>query len=303
LKILGSVIGVLLALGVLFMLVGVSLGAKTGIYWDASGIHSESGKDTKQRNFSELNLEPFVDIDLKMINCDIEFVDSNRYGFELTNNSNTDITWSLQNGKLSITEKARSRWWSLDLGFMRNALKNTSYAKIYLPANALLENVCIKNVNGKVTVSELSCALVDINIISGRTWINNVAASKLVFDGVSGGVTMQNCRFDSARINTISGDNFISGYKTGNLSLSSISGRIDVGGELLGNCEINIVSGDVRLQIRGNSRDYGKQFNLISGNLRIDGKSYSKNYSDNIDGPNKLKVTSTSGNVAVYFVQ
>ena len=306
-KILGPVIGVLLVLGILFMLVGVSMGAKMGIYWDADGIHVGGDGDTEQVVINELNLEPFDDIDLKMISYDIEFIASDSYGFELVNNNNTDITWSLQNGKLAIAEKTRGRWWGLDLSFFRGAFKNTSSLKVYLPAGTSLENVFIKNVSGKIAVSGFSCTVLDINIVSGRTEVgtelSSITASSLVFEGVSGGLNMQNCQLGAARINSVSGDTWISGMKTGELSLGSISGNIFVSGELLGSSGITSVSGDVRLQIKGNNRDYGKQFNIISGSLRIDGQSYHKNYSDNNGAPNRLKVASTSGNVTVDFVQ
>ena len=276
--------GVLLGLGIIFVSVGISMGAKTSIYWDAAGIHPESGDEEHQIQISELNLEPFRNISVGMVSHDIEIIISDGYGFEMVNNNNTEVAWSLQNSTLAISEKSFRKRFSLGFNFSRNAFKNRSYLKIYVPANAVLGNISVSNV-------------------SGGTEIGNIAANTLKMNSISGRLDMSNCSAQNVNINIVSGKVSISGLKSGGLYLKSISGGVDIGGELLGRSEISSVSGSVLLQISGGTGQYDKQFNLVSGRLRINGQNFSKNYSETHGAANNLKVNTVSGGVTVDFIQ
>jgi len=302
-KVILRVTGVLLVLGVLLALIGVAMGAKMGIYWDESGVHAW-GSDNADRpiSISEVDLVPFTDISLEIINHDIEFLASEYYGFELVNNNDTEVAWSLQNGKLTITEKSRGKF-GINLNFFRELFKSGSYIKIYLPADAVLGDVSVENVSGAVVVSALTCSSLSINTVSGRADIDGAIADKLTIESVSGGLALRDCRAESVTISIVSGRSSISGIQSNGLHLDSISGRVEIGGDLLGQSEISSVSGSILLQIVGKSENYNKNFNLVSGNLRINGLGFSKDYSEKNGAPNSLKIDTISGSVTVYFAQ
>jgi len=302
-KIFLLVIYVLLALGALFAILGLAMGASMGIYWDSNGLHAgEPGSGDGSANLlREMDLAPFSNVSLNMVNHDIEFVPADHYGFELLNNNNknTEVAWSLQNGRLTITEKSR---YSFGVNLNFGKFKSGSYLKVYVPAQAIINDISVKSISGKISLSGFSCAALSIDTVSGRTDLADITTGMLVFDGISGRLSMHNIQTDSTRINVVSGSVVISNHKSGGLSLSSISGRVDVSGELKGNITINSTSGEVRLNVIGRSEQYSKQFNLLSGHLRINGQTMSRNYSERIDAPNSLKVDTISGGVTVDFV-
>jgi len=286
-KKLGPVIGILLAMGALFVLIGFCMGATRG------------DEETEKQYVSEPDTAPFTSINLNMVSHDIEFVASERYGIEITNNSNTEVTWSLQDGRLTIKEESKRK--ILGFGFLRNIFKGGSSLKIYLPADADLGEVSIKNVSGKITIADLDCTLLRINVVSGKTEISRITVDRLIFEGVSGRLTTHQCRAESVKVSIISGDSSFSVLKSGSLSFDTVSGGIDISGELLGYNDIKAISGNVRLNVSGKPADYNKQVSLLSGRLRINGQNFGKNYSENTGAPNSLKIDTVSGDVDVDF--
>ncbi|MCL2816889.1 MAG: DUF4097 domain-containing protein [Clostridiales bacterium] len=301
-KKLGTVICALLALGIIFTLAGLALGAELSMYWDEKGIHSGRGEE-KPADIREADLEPFRNISVDMVSHNIEFIISDHYGFEVVNNYNTKVEWSLQNGKLTIKEKANGFLnLNFDLSFLRKGSKG-GHVKIYIPAGASLENIFVSTVSGKVNVSDLSCASLNIEVVSGAINVKNVTANTLKTEGVSGSLTMSGCSAQSLSVEVVSGRVSISGLKSEELFLESVSGSVEVSGELSGKNRIESVSGSIRLQISGKNEDYDKRFGLISGSLRIDGQSYGKNYSEQRGASNSLTVETVSGSITVNFTK
>jgi len=304
-KRLGIVIGALLAVGLVFALTGLAMGAKMGIYWDSAGVHAV-GKNNPSDHFvvNMPDTAPFTNVKVSMINHDIEFIASDHYGFEVLNCNYTDIDWKLEDGTLTITEQPCVKF-GVDLNFLRNKFSSGSYLKVYLPADASMDNIHIRNVSGVVSVSEVSCWSLWVSIVSGRTEIENVVGhNRLAVESVSGRINMRNCRAEEIALATLSGGASLSGLRTTNsFLLNSASGRLDISGEFLGMVGIHSTSGDIRLQIDGKSTDYRKSFSLTSGRLTIDGQRYNITYSEQTSAYNHLTVTNISGDVNVNFSQ
>ncbi|HZK39345.1 MAG TPA: DUF4097 family beta strand repeat-containing protein [Clostridia bacterium] len=150
-----TALAVVLTLAVLF---GVS---RVVLYTDETGFH------VVDRNAAEIYVNKdawkFENIELETVDSNIEFVITNRFGFEFMADSTMDTVYTNQDGKLSIRQSSKD----LLLNFNLWPTKK-DYVKLYIPDRVDLKQVKINAKNGEITIARLKCENLDITSDTGN---------------------------------------------------------------------------------------------------------------------------------------
>jgi DUF4097 and DUF4098 domain-containing protein YvlB len=274
----------------------MAVGTKVNVYQDAKGIHFADRNSAEI--LSEKDTKVFNEIEIKTDSANIKFVTGDYFGYEFMAGSTVDTTYSLANKKLTITQKSKTMLFNLNLGSLKS-----DYITIYLPEEAILNNVTISDKSGTITINKLNCENLDVSSVSGNDVINSASASVISVDKTSGNIDMKNIKAGSLYMVLNSGNLNASGMETGAVDIGQTSGNVTMAGELLGSSVISAVSGNINLNITGAKTDFNRDISVTSGNVNVDGSQAKSNQYENANAVNSLKLKSTSGNITVNFVK
>ena len=274
----------------------VAAGSQINVYQDAKGIHFADRNSAEI--LSEKDSKHFNEIQIKTDSANIEILTGDNFGFEFMAGSTVDTSYSLVDKKLTITQKSKTMLFNLNLWSQKS-----DYIRIYLPKEAIMNNISISDESGNITINTLNCENLDITSTSGNTVLNTASSSIILIDKTSGNVDMKNCRTGRLDMSLTSGNLNASGMETGAVSISQTSGNITMAGKLLGDTVISGVSGNIKLDITGDKATYNRDISVISGNVNVDGSSNKSDKYENASATNSLKLKTTSGNVTVNFVK
>ena len=245
--------------GIVLSVLGFILGAGRTLYLDRAGFHVSGGESTQ---ISEHNLPSFRYISIDGGIGDVELVQSDNYGIDI-NSHETEWFYNIENETLVISHTRNQRVQIMNFDFL-SAERN--YARVYIPADAILETVAIQTSSGYINAGNFQAKSVEVNSSTGRVQLYNLV-----------------------------GDN---------LKVSTTSGDIRLSGEFLGVSSINTRSGDVRLTTSGIRHDYSLDISTRTGSINIDGERV-RNETTVINNPilpNHIRIATTSGNINLGFV-
>ena len=323
--------------GLVLMITGVAFGASLGVYINNRGTHVV---DEVEKRISETALREFNVIEVTADFSDIEFVESDEYGFEIiyyTDNMSTD--WSAENGKLKIVQDSRSSF-SFNFGitsFKRNVVK------IYLPGgvnlrevtlktdsgnirvgNFTAENTEIRNSFGDVSISDISCGhiniildsgdftgsslnadIVNINNKFGKSTFDKLISVTLDAEVSSGDFTIKNSEVEALTISNKFGNITAENIVTQKMNIESDSGNTKLIGEFNGKTEIFSKFGDVSLETIKQKDYYSYDISAQFGKLIFDNEKLSDNsyVRSGTILENDIKINSSSGDIRVKFGQ
>ena len=129
--IISAVVGLVLAAA------GISMGASRAIYWDVKGVHLASEAENR---ITEPDIGYFKNIDIDAGFCDVEFVTSDKYGFDACGYG-VEWDWSLNNDTLSVSQNKglnfNLQFFNLTIGGLSKS-SSYNYLKVYIPSGAQL---------------------------------------------------------------------------------------------------------------------------------------------------------------------
>lgn len=283
---------IILAVVVLFF-AAFLVGSRFAFYTDESGFHMV--RNDAAQIYADKAAKKFEDIEIKADSTNIEFIAADDYGFEYAANSTADTVYSNENGKLTITQTSRGRFFNLNLS------GKNEYIKIYIPKEAVMKNVAVTDFSGNITIDRLMTDKLNINATSGNANIGNLQAATVIIDKTSGNVNIDGCKADNLNVNLTSGKLKAKSMELGGMTIKVTSGNTELDGKLLGANDITSLSGNVTLNIQGEKKDYNSNISVISGNVTVDGNNTKTYEYENADAANSLKINATSGNVTVNF--
>lgn len=186
------------------------------LYSDETGFH------VADRNAAEIYMDKdawkFEDIEIQTVKANVEFVITNRFGFEFMADSTTDTVYTNQDGKLTITQSSKD----LLLDFNLWSTKK-DYVKLYIPERSELKNVKIISENGEITIAKLKAENLDITNVSGKITVTLAGDEKDYNSDVTtegGSITVDGNALDSYQ--------YENAYATKSIKISSGGGDVTV---------------------------------------------------------------------------
>ena len=287
-KILWIVIGSIFALGIVLAVVGFSLGATGNAWFDRQGLHFGGGGQQNTLELADDNTASFNNLNIQLLDADVQIVVADNYGYDFNYTGANAPTAEVNSGTLTVVEQSNS--WHVDFFNFWNA-NSRSTLKIYVPKDAVLDNVSISTASGNTTLSGDVVSIKNLNCksLSGDINLTNFNLEQLSLDVASGNVTMKSVAADQATINLLSGWLNYNDAQLNSLVLSMASGNVNLDGEITGLLQMHTLSGDATITLSGSRDDYSFDFRKLSGDIRINGQL--------VDGNSSLPSTSSqSGN-------
>ena len=258
-----------MVLGLILGIIGFVCGGARAVNVNQSGIHISSGA---LQTIKDLNLNAFQSIDLDTKDFNIEFVQSEHYGIEISYyNDDHQPTYSVENGTLKASDGEQNQFYNLNFGFFWHP--NTM--KIYLPKNVSLKDVTIKNASGSINIADFSAQTTNIGLSSGNLTMHDAASNTLTITLSSGNITLENVNSETAentKIESQSGWINIKNLSSKTLAVSAKSGNIDLKGITTSQFSSDSKSGNTTIQNSkiGNSNLESQSGNLIATDITTD---------------------------------
>ena len=336
-KTIWKIVIICIAAGLLLCTLGIFLGASlSGLHLDETGIHLAGAYETI---IAEHDLEPFKDIIVDVRYGDVEFIAADKFGIDIIGSNKKSWAWELNNGTLKITQEDNGTTFFV-FGF---GLIGKTLVKIYIPASADLGAVSIHAGSGDINISSLNAGNTQINNSYGDINISGLISDDLQielssgdfvgtdlscdnisftnsygdgrFEGISvhnfaatieaGDFTLKNCGADDIHIKNSYGEIIADNISSLNTTVLSGSGNINLKGEFLGKTVINASYGDIKFSTTKEEEFYDYDISVAFGDLIFGSGRQTNNTAVKNSGlcENKLEVSSTAGDVTVYFIK
>lgn len=286
-----KILGVIFVAGLLFVAIGLGLGAGKSA--------GENNKGSEREIVTEVqkNIEKFDSIKVDAISSDVMIFEDSDYGFEAQNSYGAKINWTVENGVLTIEENTELNF-DFDIGFFDKSVEN--YIKIYVPKDTTLKGADISCVSGDTKFLKVKGDNIKLKLTSGDVVIEQCDFNKLEVSSSSGDVDIENSRVKKSDLDLISGDAKYENVKTEDVVTKSTSGDFDISGEVANSVNVELVSGDSNLNLKGKEEDYSFDIKSTSSEIRI-GENIFEDKVSIQKGNKQIKIDCISGEVEVDF--
>lgn len=187
--------------------------------------------------------------------------------------NNSYISWTLDGEILKIKEKDRNKFFGVDGAYT---------LELYVPVGTVFNDVEIEAGVGEVSIGELSCKTLSLELGTGRVEIEKLNVSEIAdVDGGVGEFTV-----DSGEVN--------------NLDFEMGVGKADITLAISGDSKINGGVGSMSVTLLGNKDGYKLSLAKGIGDISVDGDSVSNNTTLG-DGAAHLTVTGGVGSIEINF--
>ena len=283
---------------------------------------------------SEKNTSEFSSVDVTTSFSRIEFIPSDRYGFEMFAPESFAPEWDITNGRLTIRENTNG-------SFFRLSIFSRYYVKVYYPAGSGFDDVSLTSASGRIDLPKTDVTHLNIRSSSGRVDANaenfanasvETASGNITFSGSGGNAdlesssgTVQSVIYDceSMHVTTSSGRVTLTGKgdSAAKLTVNTLSGRIQIdgaawrditavtssgsttiSGELLGITSVDTASGSVSIKVHGSPLEYGYTLTPNSGSVHWNGERMAKPALSSGSFDNHIIVNTASGGIRVSFI-
>lgn len=236
--------GSILILGIIFIVLGIIMGAK--IQWpiNKSSLHSHINKSSSHSNVSPVNsiLDKFNSMDISAYCSNINIIESDKFALEYYlyyENAATKPEYSVNNGKLIFKENRYINFCN-----QGTSTNNKNYINIFIPQNTSLDVVKLDSQVGDIRIGKINCNNCNINLSVGD-------------------INISDCQWAESNIFTDTGDIDIRGKMLDKNQISTDTGDIDICGKILGKNQISTNTGDINISTPLSKDDY-------SGNIHTD---------------------------------
>ena len=251
--------GTLAALGVLFVIIGVSTGGvkvikndilngNIGFNWTGSILVNDADvKGMKVYDGEKVSSKDVSSIEFNGQYGDFEITVWDKEGYALEGDSeNTKIYYSLEEGKLKITP----------IGKEKGLIRNTVEGKLYIPKDAKIQNLSILVGAGTLSCSNVETEELSVTVGAGEGNFEGVKAMKADFDIGAGSSDIRKTSFGNTK------------FKVG-------MGELSMNGTVTENLDVDCGMGDVELKLMGRQTDYNYAVTVGAGAVKIGDKDFS----------------------------
>lgn len=322
-----------MALGLLLAGIGFFCGGARALNITQNGVHVF---DRTERAVKDLNLNTFQSIDLDTKRFNIEFVQSEQYGIEIRYYDDGDApTYSVENSTLKVSDRSNRPFFNIDLGFL--SPENTII--VYLPKNAALKDVNIKNASGDVAIGSFSAQTTKIEASFGKINASDITSNTVTTTAKSGDIRLKNIKTDSltanddfgnitvedmttAQLSSVmkSGNFTVRNSNTGNATITSEFGKIvgetitstqlnakcksgdmKLSGTFTGKTELKSEFGNINLSTSLPVKQYSYGLTVEFGDIRVNGSKDAAHVKESDNATNNITATNKSGDINIDF--
>lgn len=322
----------MLIIGIPLAIIGFFSGAHLSLTRGTDGFKIYDTSERKQETFE---LDAFKNIDSSLANADISIIPSNSFKVVIDRNDDEEITHSLENETLVISEKDTNKQkYTFNFGFTG---WRPTIVKIYVPHKTNLSKISLFTTSGDIKVSNIKSDSLAIDTNYGDVVLDNITTNEntislkdgdvLANDIISkkfilktlygdlalnhvqsdlievtsndGDVTFDNVNTKENQTKTNYGDITFRNYTSSGSTIQTDDGDIIIEGTLKGDTSINSIYGDINLKLT-NSRG-GLSYSVTNsvGDIIIHNRTYSHNYEKDNNTKDKLKVKATDGDIII----
>lgn len=327
-----KIILILIAVGLVLAILGLTLGASRALYLDRAGVHISENEMTR---ITEHDLDPFRNINIDAGLIDVEFVSSGAYGIEISSDI-VGLDLTLENDTLTVSYIRSSRVQIMNFDFN---FRGRNYVRVFIPNDAEFDIVTVRTRSGDVKIGDLQARTFEVNSTSGNIGVSNVSTDNLQVGSTSGNITgsiinatnfLLSTRSGDGRLQAINAERFSAESTSGDLSITrgelgtvniaarsgnitaneiisksanaqTTSGNIRLNGDFSGESVIQARSGDVRVSTSRDRNYYSFGLTSRSGTIRLDGERLGSNFTSGLIQENHINISTTSGNINVSF--
>lgn len=299
LKIMLSIAGIIAIVGLIFIIVGLSVGAKRGLTWGRNGLEVINSEANKIEDFQ---LTTYENIEMNIDLGDIEFVESDTFGIEIEYYGSEFMPeYEVNNGTLYINDKGSystfNSFFNIDLTFESRNNK----IKIYMPKNYDLNNVIIENNCGDININNININKLYIKSDLGDTKVENGEIKELELYVSCGDARLDNILSEKIIIKNSLGRIKGEGIECADTNLKNSCGDIKISGELTGNIELNNDLGDSEIEIIGTQSDYNMDLETSLGDVEVSNQDKGSNFNNQIKALHSIKIRNSCGDIDVNF--
>lgn len=284
------------ALGIIFTIAGLLLGAQRAVYVTKHGIDiPDVTYDTDKSDFKldKTELEDFDSMDIKLEagSLDIQKSDDDKcyieysytYVLSAPKYEVKDGTLKYDDSSVSNSYNGEHALFSYDFDWHKDmALDSRRSCTLYIPEGKKFDEVKLDMDAGNLSVEELNASLVDINCDAGNIDIEYIDADKLTCDEAAGNIDIDEAHGDKVKI-------------------SNDCGIIDISYLECDKCEIDNAAGDIDVTLAGEQDDYDYELSTSLGDITLDGKSVHLDYETENGCDKFVDMESSIGNVSISF--
>lgn len=261
----------IITLGILLAVIGFSSGGRWIIVQEGNAFTVPSKNGLEHNAYT---LDAFTDVRIRNDYGDVEIIQSDSYTLETNVMKNTDVTYSLQDGILTVeTKSKRKSGISLGLGTM-----TTPSIKITVPKDANLTSI-----------------IIDSNF--GDTILKGLQYKQLSLTGNYGDISLKNSIGEQTKIIQSFGDLTVAQLLSNGFVVESEHGDIDIEGTLNGQSDITSSFGDTSLNLKNKKNNIGYELKTSFGEVTVNDEDHSSKASQLYQGDNQLNVSLLHGDL------
>jgi hypothetical protein len=290
----------MIIVGALLLGSGWALGAREGVALDRSGVHV-----IKNETVSEATDLPgeFDEITINVGYGGIELLPSKdgEYHLEYTLNSTQNPKISVKPGVLEFDATGKD---PANLAIVKFDFETgRNYVRLYYPEYGKPPKLTIISDSGDIDVTGLGTGEMNIKSDYGNVKLDRIYAGSLIVNSSSGKCTVTDSYLSDCVVRSSYGDIELRGVTAFGTNIKASGGRISLSGYFYGQTVIDSDYGDIYFATDEAKETYGYEIGLKYGELRIDGKKteHGEAEQDSDIAANKLKISSSSGDVSVNF--
>ncbi len=261
----------MITLGILLAVIGFSSGGKLNIVQEGNGF-TVPAKNGLENNF--YTLEAFTDLHINNDYGDVEILQSDNYSLETNVMKNTDVTYSMKDGTLTVeTKSKRKSGMSIGIG----SWKSPSI-KITVPKDTKLNSLVIDSNFGDTILKGFHYKQLNVKEDYGDILLKNITGEKTEITQAFGDLTLDQ----------FNGNGFI---------VESEHGDININGTLNGQSKITSSFGDTSLHLDNNKSDIGFELKTSFGDITVNDSSQNSKVSQLNAGENQLSISLSHGDI------
>ncbi|AHN21326.1 DUF4097 family beta strand repeat-containing protein [Lysinibacillus varians] len=261
----------MITLGILLAVVGFTSGGKWVIVKGDNGFSVPSNNGLEKNSHT---LEAFSDIHVINNYGDVEILQGDSYTLETNVVKNTDVSYSMDNGTLTVETKSKGK---NGVTFGIGTFKTPSII-ITVPKDAKLNSV-----------------IVDSDF--GDTMLQGLHYQQLSIKGDYGDILLQNITSDKTEITQAFGDLTLEQFISNGFVVESEHGEIDIEGTLNGQSQITSNFGDTTLDLQNKKSELGFELKTSFGEITVNDREHNSKASQPLEGHNQLNASLSHGDL------
>lgn len=261
----------MITLGILLAVIGFTSGGKWVIVKGDNGFTVPSNNGLEKNAHS---LKAFTDIHVVNNYGDVEILQGDAYTLETNVVKNTDVSYSMDNGTLTVETKSKGK---TGVTFGIGNFQTPSII-ITVPKDAKLNSL-----------------IVDSDF--GDTMLTGLHYQQLTIKGDYGDILLQNITGEKTEITQAFGDLTIEQFNSNGVVVESEHGEIDIEGTLNGQSQITSNFGDTTLDLQNKKSELGFELNTSFGEITVNDREHNGKASQLLEGNNQLNVSLSHGDL------